>query len=286
MNTFFCLESKTSTIAFINQQFRMELNTAFTEMIRNVSSKGHESREIQSWLMMSSIWPSVALTSGYLYFVILGGPKLMEGRKPYNLKSPMLVYNLLQVVFSSWIVIKGIKETYGSFFTGACVPSLLDSKTAYEVETLNWFYMMSKYVEFLDTIFFILRGKWNQVTFLHVYHHANMAIFTWVFVKYISGIQIFMIALCNSFVHAVMYGYYLLAALGPQVRRFLWWKRYITKLQIVQFVAIISFMVNLQVQGCDCSPWFILFSICNTSSFLVLFLCFYAKAYTSKTNVD
>lgn len=42
--------------------------------------------------------------------------------------------------------------------------------------------------------------------------------------------------LLNTFVHIVMYSYYALAALGPQVQRYLWWKKYITVLQMVSLV--------------------------------------------------
>lgn len=31
-----------------------------------------------------------------------------------------------------------------------------------------------------------------------------------------------------------MYTYYLLAALGPEVQKYLWWKKYITVLQMVR----------------------------------------------------
>ena len=41
-------------------------------------------------------------------------------------------------------------------------------------------------------------------------------------------------ATCNSFVHVIMYAYYGLSAIGPQMRPYLWWKRYITKLQLVR----------------------------------------------------
>ena len=40
-------------------------------------------------------------------------------------------------------------------------------------------------------------------------------------------------ALVNSVVHVVMYSYYALAALGPRVQRYLWWKKHITHLQLV-----------------------------------------------------
>ena len=38
-------------------------------------------------------------------------------------------------------------------------------------------------------------------------------------------------AVINSSIHVLMYGYYFLAALGPRVQRYLWWKRYLTRLQ-------------------------------------------------------
>ena len=38
----------------------------------------------------------------------------------------------------------------------------------------------------------------------------------------------------NCFVHTIMYTYYLLSALGPALRPFLWWKKYLTMLQLVR----------------------------------------------------
>jgi elongation of very long chain fatty acids protein 7 len=35
-----------------------------------------------------------------------------------------------------------------------------------------------------------------------------------------------------------MYTYYMLAACGPKIQKYLWWKRYLTIIQMVQFVAI------------------------------------------------
>ena len=43
----------------------------------------------------------------------------------------------------------------------------------------------------------------------------------------------FFIALVNSFIHVVMYSYYALSSLGPHMQKYLWWKKYITKLQLV-----------------------------------------------------
>ena len=40
----------------------------------------------------------------------------------------------------------------------------------------------------------------------------------------------------NSFIHVVMYTYYGIAALGPQYQKYLWWKRYLTIMQLVSTV--------------------------------------------------
>ena len=44
---------------------------------------------------------------------------------------------------------------------------------------IAWLYYVNKYIELLDTVFFVMRKKWNQVTFLHVYHHAIMPIWAY-----------------------------------------------------------------------------------------------------------
>lgn len=40
-------------------------------------------------------------------------------------------------------------------------------------------------------------------------------------------------ALVNAFIHIVMYSYYGLAALGPAYQKYLWWKKYLTQMQLV-----------------------------------------------------
>lgn len=40
-------------------------------------------------------------------------------------------------------------------------------------------------------------------------------------------------AMLNSFVHIVMYFYYMVAAMGPQYQKFIWWKKYLTTFQMV-----------------------------------------------------
>jgi hypothetical protein len=39
---------------------------------------------------------------------------------------------------------------------------------------LLWMFYISKVFDFMDTIFIILGKKWNQLSFLHVYHHVTI----------------------------------------------------------------------------------------------------------------
>ena len=52
-----------------------------------------------------------------------------------------------------------------------------------------WWFYFSKLIEMLDTIFFVLRKKNNQISFLHVYHHASMFPIWWVGIKWVAGGQ-------------------------------------------------------------------------------------------------
>lgn len=57
----------------------------------------------------------------------------------------------------------------------------------------------------------------------------------WFGVKFTPGGHSTFFGLLNTFVHIIMYAYYLLAALGPQVQKYLWWKKYLTFIQMVSF---------------------------------------------------
>jgi hypothetical protein len=67
-----------------------------------------------------------------------------------------------------------------------------------------------------------------------VYHHLMMAIFTWITVKFFAGGQVYFLGMPNLFVHVVMYFYYFLTAWDPIYKESIWWKKYITQLQLVR----------------------------------------------------
>jgi len=58
---------------------------------------------VNDWMLMSSPFPTLSICLFYVYFVKFLGPKLMENRKPLDLRRVMICYNLFQIIFSSWL---------------------------------------------------------------------------------------------------------------------------------------------------------------------------------------
>lgn len=56
-----------------------------------------------------------------------------------------------------------------------------------------WWYFAAKIIELLDTVFFVLRKKNRQISFLHLYHHTMMPICAWIGTKFLPGTQLLLI---------------------------------------------------------------------------------------------
>ncbi|EDV28504.1 uncharacterized protein TRIADDRAFT_19695, partial [Trichoplax adhaerens] len=226
---------------------------------------------VKNWPLMESLTPTLIISCLYL-LVVYVGPKIMRSREALNLNRIMIIYNFCIVLLSFHMFRKvSLLLQYT-----ACN----SVKKIYMAEIL-WLYYFSKIIELLDTIFFILRKKESQITFLHVYHHASMMILWWLNVKWGAA---FFGPLCNSLIHVFMYLYYGLSALGPKYRKYTWWKKYMTTMQLTQFVIVIIHTILGLVYVGDCSyptwmKWLLFFYM---NSLLVLFMNFYRKAYQKK----
>lgn len=231
--------------------------------------------------------PTVVIFAFFGYLAVVKiGPRLMEKREPFELRRLLIGYNLFSVVFSLWMM--------WEFFAGSFLNPGFNlrfepfnetdtSPATMRLINAHWWYFASKILEFADTIFFIMRKKNSQISFLHVYHHATMLILQWSMVKFIPGGASYFGPLCNSFIHAVMYTYYGLSAIGPHMQKYLWWKRYLTRMQIMQFVLIFAYCTSLIALGLKGVYYF--FSWLKWSymiTLLTLFGNFYIKAYNKR----
>merc|ERR1712183_860717 len=132
---------------------------------------------------------------------------------------------------------------------------------------------------------FVARKKYNQVSLLHVVHHGILPISVWPGARYFPGGHATFFGFINVFVHFFMYGYYLLAALGPQFKKYLWWKQHLTNLQMVQFVAIMVHGFQLVFYD-DCDfPWQFAYYIgAHAVLFFGLFSEFYIRTYFNQNS--
>lgn len=87
----------------------------------------------------------------------------------------------------------------------------------------------------------------------------------------------------NSFIHMIMYFYYFLTSYSPEVKKSLWWKKYITQLQLLQFVLLLIYIsVNLFVIECNNSKIMSWAGLIQAVVMLAMFSDFYYKAYIKK----
>lgn len=224
----------------------------------------------------------------YLYFVKVLGPRLMKNREPFEITNIVRFYNVIMIVLNAKFCYLVLRETYlpGGRYNIWCqgITGYMDERLEEEYRN-GWWYVAVRYTEFLDTVFFVLRKKFNQITHLHVVHHTMVAFDCWFWVLYAPEGQPALGLAINAFVHTVMYIYYFLATLGPKVQKYLWWKKHLTTLQIVQFLI---FMVHMSIPlFVDCGFPHHLVYIANVPTLLILvmFVNFYMKSYSREQSI-
>nr|CAH7747774.1 unnamed protein product [Callosobruchus chinensis] len=209
-------------------------------LVTTVVDKYHDILEnksdprVNNWTMMSSPLPTLAICLFYAYFSRVLGPKMMENRKPFNLRNVLIVYNFVQCIFSAWIFYEYLMSGWWGSYSFRCQPvDYSNDPMALRMARTCWWYYFSKFTEFFDTLFFILRKKNSHVSTLHVIHHGCMPFSVWMGMKFAPGGHSTFFALLNTFVHIVMYFYYMIAAMGPKYQKYIWWKKYLTTFQMV-----------------------------------------------------
>ncbi|XP_068703406.1 very long chain fatty acid elongase 4-like isoform X2 [Montipora foliosa] len=242
------------------------------------------------WPFVSTPWPIISFLAIYLVIVKVG-PTIMQKREACNLRES----------------VASAMDIPNFNFICPSLPYVIGDAKHNRLARAIYVYWLSKFVESLETVFFILRKKNNQVSFLHVYHHSVMVVLGWTASKWLPGgiskyfqaplncvlkcqfdtAITFLGAALNSFVHAVMYVYYGLSAFGPHMRQYLWWKRYITKLQLTQFVLLLIYGTNALRINCfeNVQQTILIYATATFAvTLVVLFSIFYIQTYFKKEN--
>eukprot|EP00472_Partenskyella_glossopodia_P014305 CAMPEP_0197540894 /NCGR_PEP_ID=MMETSP1318-20131121/66857_1 /TAXON_ID=552666 /ORGANISM="Partenskyella glossopodia, Strain RCC365" /LENGTH=324 /DNA_ID=CAMNT_0043100007 /DNA_START=266 /DNA_END=1240 /DNA_ORIENTATION=- len=238
---------------------------------------GDEYRQMDNAFALTSwVWPAV--TSVVYVGLIYVGQRMMRDREPLDdfCKPYMLVYNLYQTVFNTWWAVMVCREVYNLGYPIFRLPLTLSSEQ-FDLGFLIWLHYQNKYLEMLDTTFMVLRKKTRQISFLHCYHHL-LLLWAWYFVcKFGCGGESYFGALMNSIIHVLMYGYYFLSMIKVPFP----WKRYLTSLQMLQFVICLSHTVWGMASGLY--PWRLcLIEVWVMTNMLYLFNEFYKQNYAAK----
>ncbi|KER18396.1 hypothetical protein T265_16087, partial [Opisthorchis viverrini] len=143
---------------------------------------------VDGWPLMDNPLPTFIIVCAYLVIVVWWGQKFMA-RRPngFSLRPILLAYNFFMVLFSGWLWYEFCASGwFGGGYTLGCQPVDRSRRPrAYRMVRVCYFFFISKLIELLDTAFFIARRKFDQVSFLHVFHHGIMPVSWWFGVKYV-----------------------------------------------------------------------------------------------------
>ncbi|XP_022654375.1 elongation of very long chain fatty acids protein AAEL008004-like isoform X2 [Varroa destructor] len=218
----------------------------------------------------------------------VAGPRLMAKREAFNVKSVVQLYNVLMVVANLYFMIQFLRHSYlGGGYNIFCqgMTHSTDENSMCILSLCYWYFWV-RLGDFLDTFFFLLRKKFSHITTLHYTHHALVVWSGWVWLLYGADGQTLLGLIVNSGIHVVMYTYYFLAALGPHMQPYLWWKRYITTAQISQFIFLMIHILIPLIYDCGYPKGMIYLAFAQGVIGLTLFINFYIQSYIRKPRLS
>lgn len=141
-------------------------------MLKQLSPKGPDP-VTQTWFLCGSAWPIGIITLGYLLSTHYGQRWMSTRAKPFELRVPIVLYNILAVLVNAYVVLLSVRTVSSKSYRIYCQGVMHDPEDLHLSKAV-WWYFVSKAFEFWDTWFFILTKKFSHISILHVYHHATM----------------------------------------------------------------------------------------------------------------
>jgi len=167
--------------------------------------------------------------------------KIMSSRSALNIpKAILFLYNAAQVFINGYVAYK-IAEPLGGKVWGLGMPDT--PAVRYGV----YLHMLCKYLDFTDTLIILLRKKSEQLSFLHLWHHATiLLVWGWVVNTWPTGEEggsaVYAYgAWINSIIHVIMYFYYGVTATGIKLPSPV--KKAVTTAQLTQFASCIAMAI-------------------------------------------
>ncbi len=155
------------------------------------------------------------------------------------------LYNIVQVMLCSYMCIEAGLQAY-KHDDYTLLPCIKMNYTNPPVGPVLYIFYLSKVLDFADTFFIIVERRWQQLSFLHVYHHFTIFMFYWLNVNVAYDGDVYLTIVLNGFIHTIMYTYYFVSLHTKEIP----WKSLLTSSQLVQFVIMNA--QALYILGSDC----------------------------------
>jgi len=208
----------------------------------------HEARAGGPWAEVRLVH-AVAVTGAYL-LAVLAGARAMRRRPPVRrgVFEAMLVYNVAQVVLNASLGTSLWREAWELGFPYPWGNTLDTSTAGHRLGMLLWFQYNCRQLELLDTLFLVLRKRFDRMRFLHVYLRL-VHMWGWFFVcRYACGGDSYFPAAVNCMCQVVVYLYYALSLIderGVPLMR----KARVTEAQVLQFAVCAAHACYVLVHG-------------------------------------
>ncbi|XP_065157461.1 very long chain fatty acid elongase 7-like [Atheta coriaria] len=237
----------------------------------------YSDKRLSDYPLMGNCSTLIGIVACYLLFVLKLGPAMMKNRPAFNLRTVLLVFNAVQIIMCLYIITMIVKTIPLNAFT--CMTNQTTSPSDLVLLNVSYLYWVIKLIDLFDTIFFVLRKKFTQISTLHVYHHTLMVSVGWIINKYYPAGELVWLGLLNSIVHVFMYFYYFCAVMFDG-KITIWWKKYITQAQILQFITLGTiYTIKLFDSTCEYPKGMLVFHLGQVSLLCYMFVNFYYNAY-------
>ncbi|KAI9933139.1 hypothetical protein ASPWEDRAFT_116271 [Aspergillus wentii DTO 134E9] len=235
-----------------------------------------------------STFKETAIALVIYYIIIFGGREVMKFFQPLKLNTLFMIHNFYLTAISGTLLVLFMEQLIPTVWRHGIYFTICEHDGGWTQPLIVLYYLnyLTKYLELIDTAFLFLKKK--PLTFLHTYHHGATALLCYTQLIGLTAVQWVVIDL-NLFVHVVMYWYYFQSARGVRI----WWKQWITRLQILQFIIGLGFIYFASYtyftstyfqwmpnMGKCAGEEFAAFSgMAIISSYLFLFISFYIATY-------
>ncbi|RDW92976.1 elongation of very long chain fatty acids protein [Aspergillus mulundensis] len=272
----------------IDRPFGIELWPIFDKAYEAVMGyPASEFKFVEGETPMSTFKETAIMLVVY-YVTIFGGREIMKNRPAFKLNTLFMIHNFILTTVSAILLALFVEQLLPTLWNHGVFYAICDHRGGWTQPLIILYYLnyLNKYLEFIDTVFLFLKKK--PLTFLHTYHHGATALLCYTQLIGLTAVQWVPITI-NLLVHVVMYWYYFQSARGIRI----WWKKYITVLQIVQFVIDLVFVyfASYTYFSSTYFPWAPNMGNCAgeefaafagmgiLTSYLVLFISFYIVTY-------